>query len=515
MVGLLLAASATASPTEDLWVARFSTAESGGLPEDWREHRFPGIEAATRYELVDIDDRTALKAHSRGSASALVRRLDAHSGLLSCLEWSWRVDEPVVTTHFDGKNADDFAARLFVVFERPRGFFSRVTGLFARAAGAFDGRALNYVWADGVPADELAPSPRSDEVITIAVQSGSDDAGTWVHHRRDVATDYRNAFGESPGKIAGIAVMSDTDDTGTSAVAYYGDIVLRAGGARPDPESRDREPPVAAGTRADSRIRAALAKFLFRESEDRVSSASAVRLKRHSTMARAAGVSDRGQRPASAPEGLPFAAEHRRSRAFEELAAEPGARGNGKLGHADETPHDLDAGVAGDELRVVRHTVFARSPEELPRVRQALARRSQVSERDPDVDLRTAVERELRVDHTQLRPVPEPAPGKVVAVDETGAVVEVAPAESVDLFEAGPIGGETARRFGESDLEPIEVEPVVGRERDDEEVSVVEGSHLAIGEARVGCRAARRVQRAQVGAELRRLPPLEDVAAME
>jgi hypothetical protein len=39
--------------------------------------------------------------------------------------------------------------------------------------------------------------------------------------------DYRAAFGEDPPPINGVAIMTDTDNTGESATAYYGDIVFK------------------------------------------------------------------------------------------------------------------------------------------------------------------------------------------------------------------------------------------------------------------------------------------------
>ncbi len=48
----------------------------------------------------------------------------------------------------------------------------------------------------------------------------------WIDYERNIVADYRMAFGEVPPPIAGIALMSDADNTGESVVAYYGDITL-------------------------------------------------------------------------------------------------------------------------------------------------------------------------------------------------------------------------------------------------------------------------------------------------
>ena len=39
--------------------------------------------------------------------------------------------------------------------------------------------------------------------------------------------DYKKAFGENPPKISGVAIMTDTDNTKESAIAYFGDIIFK------------------------------------------------------------------------------------------------------------------------------------------------------------------------------------------------------------------------------------------------------------------------------------------------
>jgi hypothetical protein len=48
-----------------------------------------------------------------------------------------------------------------------------------------------------------------------------------VTEERNLYQDYKHAFGEEPPMISGVAVVTDTDNTGESAVAYYGDILFK------------------------------------------------------------------------------------------------------------------------------------------------------------------------------------------------------------------------------------------------------------------------------------------------
>jgi hypothetical protein len=43
-----------------------------------------------------------------------------------------------------------------------------------------------------------------------------------------VLADYRRIFGEEPGAVDAVAIMTDTDNTGASATAWYGDIRFAA-----------------------------------------------------------------------------------------------------------------------------------------------------------------------------------------------------------------------------------------------------------------------------------------------
>jgi len=61
-------------------------------------------------------------------------------------------------------------------------------------------------------------------VRVIVAESGGANLGKWVTVRRDVAADFRAAFGEEPPAVSGVVLATDTDNTGESATAYYGDV---------------------------------------------------------------------------------------------------------------------------------------------------------------------------------------------------------------------------------------------------------------------------------------------------
>jgi hypothetical protein len=86
---------------------------------------------------------------------------------------------------------------------------------------------LCYVWDARAPAGSIVHSPFTGRVRLVVAESGPARLGRWLAYERDVAEDYRRAFGAEPPAISGVVVMTDTDNTGESAEAFYGDVEFR------------------------------------------------------------------------------------------------------------------------------------------------------------------------------------------------------------------------------------------------------------------------------------------------
>lgn len=216
-----------------LEVGRFSAAaQGGGLPEDWKPLTFAKVEKHTRYELVRDGAAVVVQARSEAAASGLTREIRVDPRQYPVVRWRWKIDNLLEKSDIARKAGDDYPARLYITFEYEPDKVS-----FARRAQYRLGRllfgdipiaALNYVWDGKAPAGTVADNAYTDFAKMIVVRSGAADVGTWVEERRNVYEDYKRAFGGEPPMIKGVAIMTDTDDTGESATAYYGDIVFEA-----------------------------------------------------------------------------------------------------------------------------------------------------------------------------------------------------------------------------------------------------------------------------------------------
>ena len=83
-----------------------------------------------------------------------------------------------------------------------------------------------YVWDARAPVGTVIVNPRSDRVRKIVVDSGPMNLKRWRDHRRDLRADFELAFGEEPGPLRSIAVMTDSDNTGSRALSWFGPVTL-------------------------------------------------------------------------------------------------------------------------------------------------------------------------------------------------------------------------------------------------------------------------------------------------
>ncbi len=226
---------ASALAVEPGTVAPFSTAEPGAaLPAGWGLVTLPGRKAP-EFTLVREEGVTVLRVHAQAAAGSAAYRFTADPRARSNVSWRWKVDHALTGARFGAKEGDDFAARLYVTFDVPMEslpFVARAKLKLAKLVYGTDlpAAAICYVWDNRQPAGTSAWNPYSDRVRMVVVESGNARAGTWVAESRDVEADFRAAFGvPEAGRVPainGIAVSSDTDQTGESVTAWFGDVRL-------------------------------------------------------------------------------------------------------------------------------------------------------------------------------------------------------------------------------------------------------------------------------------------------
>lgn len=129
----------------------------------------------------------------------------------------------------NGRSGDDYAARIYVMFDYPAENLSVANRLRLKMAAALYGQnlptaALNYVWDNQHPIGTVQANTYTERARIIVLQSGAAKAGQWQTETRDLAADFRLAFGEEAPDVVAIALASDTDNTAETVTAWYGDI---------------------------------------------------------------------------------------------------------------------------------------------------------------------------------------------------------------------------------------------------------------------------------------------------
>ena len=179
-----------------------------GLKSNWSTKEFKG---KTEYSIVKTERGMVLKAVSKASASGLIYKYKYDLKDYPYLSWWWKIENIIKKGDATKKEGDDYAARIYVIFPH---WFPPLT------------RSINYIWANRLHRGSAVKNTYFSRAVMIAVESGNENIGKWIHEKRNVYEDYKDLFGDEPPEAGAIAIMTDTDQTGETAIAYYDDIII-------------------------------------------------------------------------------------------------------------------------------------------------------------------------------------------------------------------------------------------------------------------------------------------------
>ncbi len=232
-------ATATAPGAEATARAWAAAASDEARPPVWEHLSFPG-KTPTRFSYVRKDGREAVAAVADASASMKRRRLDVPPEALGNLRFSWQVPELIQQADMARRELEDSPVRIVLVFDGDRSRLSPADALLSELARTLTGEempyaTLMYVWCNRRAPGEVIMNPRTSRIRKVVVESGGANLGRWMDYERDIRADYIRAFGEPPGPLRGVALMTDSDNTRSLARAWYGPVRLsssKAAGGR-------------------------------------------------------------------------------------------------------------------------------------------------------------------------------------------------------------------------------------------------------------------------------------------
>ena len=199
-----------------------------GRWEPWGRHP---TKPPTRYDIIREDAKPVLQARATSSVSGLKHRVNRPAQEFSQIRWRWRIDSILKGADVGDRHAEDAPARLLLAFDGDRSQLSMRDLMLAEQFQLFTGQVmpyatLMYVWDSTRNEGEVVHNPHSGRIRKVVVQSGGNQVGRWVSYQRDFQSDFLKAFGESPGRLIGVGVMTDSDNTRQSVRCLYGDVEL-------------------------------------------------------------------------------------------------------------------------------------------------------------------------------------------------------------------------------------------------------------------------------------------------
>ena len=215
----------------DQALALFSTNQAGGLPSGWEPLLFARKKKPTDYQLVEQDGRIVLHARADQASSGLRHVVDIDINKKPWLSWSWKTAGLIPTADLRYRETEDSPVRIVLAFDGDHDKLSLMDTILFDTAKLLTGHelpyaTLMYVWENQAPVGTVIANTRTGRIQMQVVESGPANVGQWKHYQRNVAEDYERIFGEKPGRLIGVGVLTDTDNTLQKMDAWYGDIRL-------------------------------------------------------------------------------------------------------------------------------------------------------------------------------------------------------------------------------------------------------------------------------------------------
>lgn len=198
----------------------------------WQVFNLPS-KTPTEFSQVNMDGRDAVLAVANKSASLLRQNVHIPAADLNQVKFSWKVPQLIEAADMAQRDNDDSPVRIVLTFEGSRANWSAKNAMLSELSLLMTGEelpyaTLMYVWCNKRAPGSVIQNPRTDRIRKIVVESGAKNLNQWMDYERNIKADFERAFGEAPGALLGIALMTDTDNTRSQASAYYGPVSMQA-----------------------------------------------------------------------------------------------------------------------------------------------------------------------------------------------------------------------------------------------------------------------------------------------
>jgi hypothetical protein len=204
-------------------VDSFDTYQPSSFPGQWVV-RGDETTAKAVYSVAEENGNRFLRAYADKQDVQIGISQPIEPKQFPALQWRWRVKQLPTGADERAEKTNDSAAAVYVVFD------SKLLP-----------RAIKYVWSASLPVGTRIKSPVYWRSRVVVLQSGDTRIGEWQQETINFHQDYKEFFGEEPGEVIGIAVLTDSDTTKSIAEAHYDDFKLLTAGAAEEARAKGTE----------------------------------------------------------------------------------------------------------------------------------------------------------------------------------------------------------------------------------------------------------------------------------
>ena len=173
-----------------------------------------GAKNETVYTTGSNEKGNFLKAVADNAASGLGKKIKIDLNKTPYINITWKIEKELSGIKENTKKGHDFAARVFAI---------KKTG-----ATPLSNRAINYVFSSNNDIGFNSPSPYTKKSIDNVLSSTKKNFNEWVSVKSNVKEDFKKFHDLDVNELDGLAIMSDTDNSKMTAVAYFQNIYFSA-----------------------------------------------------------------------------------------------------------------------------------------------------------------------------------------------------------------------------------------------------------------------------------------------
>ena len=200
----------TVSFTTEIKVFDFTETELSQL----EVRKVRGADSKTVYTVGSNENGNFLKAVADNAASGLGKEVKIDLDKTPFINITWKIEKDLPGIKENSKKGHDFAARVFAV---------KKTG-----ATPLSNRAINYVFSSNNVIGFNSPSPYTKKSVDNVLASTKTNLDEWITVKANVKEDFKEFHGLDVKELDGLAIMSDTDNSKMTAIAYYQNIYFSA-----------------------------------------------------------------------------------------------------------------------------------------------------------------------------------------------------------------------------------------------------------------------------------------------